>query len=68
MGVPPRETSNEWIRFLATKPTLQEIGDWIELKAIEIGWNDLDLSEYLFLAVQKPDHLLEPPPPAIVPS
>ena len=60
--MPPHEIQVEWIRFIETKPTVPEMVDWCVLKAAEIGWNDLDLSEALFFGVAKPD-LPEPPDP-----
>lgn len=53
--MPPRETQQEWIRFIATRPSPREISDWIAIKAAEVGWNDLDLTEALMLGVQKAD-------------
>lgn len=40
----PDGLANEWIRFVETKPSIQEQADWCQLKADEDGWDFFDLS------------------------
>jgi hypothetical protein len=61
----PKELKYEWIRFVDNEPTLDEIETWIRLKAAEIEWEILDLSEALFLGVKKPVHFLKTPEPEL---
>ena len=51
---PPQETANEWIRFLDTKPTGEDVVTWLTLKAVEVGWSYEDLSGCLIGQVRNP--------------
>ena len=53
----PKDLQHDWIRFVDGRPSREEITDWIAVKAAEIGWNWMDLSEALFLGVKKPAYL-----------
>lgn len=59
--MPPHDVQMDWVRFLDTNPSTEAIGDWLELKAAEIGWSFFDLSVALSAGVRKPQ-LPEPTP------
>lgn len=53
--MPPLETQNDWLRFIRDRElTLMEVGDWIELRAAEIGWDVFELICALTVGVEKP--------------
>jgi hypothetical protein len=52
--VPPRETVNDWLRFVAERRLLEEVTDWLTLRAAELEWDFLDLSKALIVGVKKP--------------
>ena len=52
--MPPVETQHEWLRFMAGKPDIRVISEWIWVKSTEIGWNDLDLMLALVTGVESP--------------
>jgi hypothetical protein len=64
--MPPRETVNDWLRFVAERRFLHEVTDWLTLRAAEIAWEFEDLSMALVLGVKKP-HLVgfEPDEPIL---
>jgi hypothetical protein len=55
----PHGLANEWRLFLDTKPSIEEVGNWCQIKAAEHGWDFFDLSMALSVGVRKPE-LAEP--------
>jgi hydroxylamine reductase (hybrid-cluster protein) len=55
----PNETVNEWLRFVVTQPPLEEWAAWLSVKAMEIGWDALELGGVL-MAICRPEFYAEP--------
>jgi hypothetical protein len=64
--IPPRETVNDWLRFVAERRLLHEIADWLTLRAAELEWDFWDLAKALVVNVKKPQLIgLEPDEPQL---
>jgi hypothetical protein len=55
---PPKETQNEWIRFIEGKPVSEDVIGWLDVKAAEIGWDFYDLAMALMIGVKKAEFIL----------